>query len=660
MGEEQLDEAFMRRLWSLANFAEDQIGAISALLINSPQNLRVAKIMPNDAQLGGFLRQLLKMQEPQKEAVRVEEFLQLKGSVADLQLKYDASTRSSRTDASVGKFWRAKAVKIKDLPFLAAVADSELDQVANAVLERFPEKKKTGLEYAPVKSLQTGEEEAGLSSPSNKKRKGPSPSSPTQPKLPGYTLADCIPAARLPKFKEDAHMQPAVIKMVEAALGVLRSKLILRDTHDSSNQFIHPVGRPDLSLLAAALIAWTQLVSVGEFKLGEGTDDIDSMFGQLINRTAAILDSQPDRQRVVSFGLTMNSIEVVHVHRGQDRTWVVQTIGPLPFSISRESAGFKILIRLLATELTDLGFLQPEIPEVHLSRELCNLELLRRGQLQAPQGTAPNRVGSVVFQASTAGHNNCILKLCHSGKEGDVLNYLGQCEEVSNVVELLERGKCTYNGRDWDALLLIPVAVRLTQELPVQVLAQVTLDLAHAIDACLKVGVAHRDISLDNIGIMDGRGVLYDFSAAKFIDPKDRDTMEAASPSGKLEAITGTSRYAALSVLEGRSHTTSSMLESLYLSILSACCDEKLTGRHDMKIEDLQKCQIVRRGSMLALRPPDFSKVPSSHLGFVREMHELFYPLQSGSAARMYNVAVALDKFEEVCKMWMQPLTAAN
>lgn len=44
---------------------------------------------------------------------------------------------------------------------------------------------------------------------------------------------------------------------------------------------------------------------------------------------------------------------------------------------------------------------------------------------------------------------------------------------------------------------------------------QVTLDIAHAIDQCLEVGVAHRDITLDNIGIVNGRGVLYDFSAAK-------------------------------------------------------------------------------------------------------------------------------------------------
>lgn len=183
-------------------------------------------------------------------------------------------------------------------------------------------------------------------------------------------------------------MQPAVIKMIEAAVEVLKAKFIVKDTHSSSNQFIHPVGRPDVSLLAAALIAWTQLVPVGEFKVGGGTDELDSLFGQLISRARAILDSQPDRQRVVSFGLTMNSIEFVHVQRGRDKSWTVQTTGTLPFSISPESAGFRLLVRLLATNISDLGFIEPEIPVV-LSlqeRQLSNLELLRRGELRAVQG----------------------------------------------------------------------------------------------------------------------------------------------------------------------------------------------------------------------------------------------------------------------------------
>jgi hypothetical protein len=153
--------------------------------------------------------------------------------------------------------------------------------------------------------------------------------------------------------------------------------------------------------------------------LGGGTDEIDSLFGQLISRARAILDSQPDRQRVVSFGLTMNSIEFVHVQRGQDKSWIVQTTGSLPFSISAESAGFRLLVRLLPTNFSNVGFIKPEIPVV-LSlqeRQLSNLELLRRGELRAVQGTVSNSVESVVFKATTPGYEDCILKLCDSSHE---------------------------------------------------------------------------------------------------------------------------------------------------------------------------------------------------------------------------------------------------
>jgi hypothetical protein len=65
------------------------------------------------------------------------------------------------------QFWRAKANKIKDLAFLAAVANNTLEEVAEAVLEKFPNKKQTGLEYAPVKSPKVDKDEAGPSAPSS-------------------------------------------------------------------------------------------------------------------------------------------------------------------------------------------------------------------------------------------------------------------------------------------------------------------------------------------------------------------------------------------------------------------------------------------------------------------------------------------------------------
>lgn len=65
------------------------------------------------------------------------------------------------------QFWRAKANNIKDIAFLAAVDNNTLEEVADAVLEKFPNKKQTGLEYVHVKSPKVDEDEAGPSDPAS-------------------------------------------------------------------------------------------------------------------------------------------------------------------------------------------------------------------------------------------------------------------------------------------------------------------------------------------------------------------------------------------------------------------------------------------------------------------------------------------------------------
>ena len=55
--------------------------------------------------------------------------------------------------------------------------------------------------------------------------------------------------------------------------------------------------------------------------------------------------------------------------------------------------------------------------------------------------------------------------------------------------------------------------------LPVQQIAQVTFDIAHAVEELAKLMIVHRDISPNNIGYQDDahgcHGWLYDFGAAK-------------------------------------------------------------------------------------------------------------------------------------------------
>ena len=44
---------------------------------------------------------------------------------------------------------------------------------------------------------------------------------------------------------------------------------------------------------------------------------------------------------------------------------------------------------------------------------------------------------------------------------------------------------------------------------------QVVADIATAIEGSAKKGIAHRDLTPNNFGHIDKRGLLYDFSAGK-------------------------------------------------------------------------------------------------------------------------------------------------
>ncbi|DBB06549.1 TPA: hypothetical protein ACH3X1_012089 [Trebouxia sp. C0004] len=90
--------------------------------------------------------------------------------------------------------------------------------------------------------------------------------------------------------------------------------------------------------------------------------------------------------------------------------------------------------------------------------------------------------------------------------------------------------------------------------------------IAHA----AKGDIAHRDITPNNFGQLEGRGYLYDSSAAKDMVGYWKRPQSAAS----LTGITGTVLGAALFVLEGAQHSLSSMLEGLFISALSISCNE--------------------------------------------------------------------------------------
>ncbi len=94
--------------------------------------------------------------------------------------------------------------------------------------------------------------------------------SPSQ--LTGVTLANMIPQSFEESFKEEEHLQPVLIELLQTALSATGGDCILMDTHKSSNQLHGPIARPDCIFAASGPTPlWTQVVSLFEFKLKTAT-----------------------------------------------------------------------------------------------------------------------------------------------------------------------------------------------------------------------------------------------------------------------------------------------------------------------------------------------------------------------------------------------------
>ena len=129
--------------------------------------------------------------------------------------------------------------------------------------------------------------------------------------LPGMTLADAsTPASSLPSFNEEQHMQPMMMKLLRAVAAAVGSDAHISDTH--ATKMHDPACAPDCVNLAesGSVLAWSQIVWVCELKLGTRKTEVDVMRGQLVQRSMAALEAQPQRRSIVGVGFSMNSIEV--------------------------------------------------------------------------------------------------------------------------------------------------------------------------------------------------------------------------------------------------------------------------------------------------------------------------------------------------------------
>ena len=229
-------------------------------------------------------------------------------------------------------------------------------------------------------------------------------------KLSGVTLADLIPKSMEVRFKEEDDMQPIITDLIQAVMCAVKCDCALKDTHLSSNQLENPVSRPDCTLVATGLKAeWTQIVSVWEFKIGTGKLETETMYGQQVERWRAVLDSYSERQLVVAVNVTMNTLEIMTAERQAGDELRLTTIGPQPFSISKDSPGFQRLVQLLLTPKANLGFATPLMPTI---------ERLGQHRLQVQylvnQGSADQGCGSWVFLVKLKAAGDAILKLSKS------------------------------------------------------------------------------------------------------------------------------------------------------------------------------------------------------------------------------------------------------
>jgi len=212
--------------------------------------------------------------------------------------------------------------------------------------------------------------------------------------LTDVTLANMIPQSFQESFKEEEHLQPVLIELLQTALSATGGDCILMDSHKSSNQLHGPIARPDCILAASGpKPLWTQVVSLFDFKIGDSKTDIETMFGQQIERCRHVLHNNKDRNMVLAINITMKTLEVVTVERRAHEDLQVTRTGLQPFSISPTSLGFQLLVRCLLTPKNDLGFVMTPLPAIN---KLGSCRFIVKAPIK--QGSAHQGSGSWVFQ----------------------------------------------------------------------------------------------------------------------------------------------------------------------------------------------------------------------------------------------------------------------
>ena len=156
----------------------------------------------------------------------------------------------------------------------------------------------------------------------------------------------------------ESHLQKVMVEILQLANQFVKAKTKIVDTHSNTVSTKHdnfgfdiPRLQPDcVSFSAAAVVnpvrQWNKLLQTFEIKMK--SKDFEDCQGAQINLWCAAYKNDPSRCRRVSVNISVTHLEVM-VGLMDDRGGlrIIKT-NPQLFSISAESPGFLLLLRVLA------------------------------------------------------------------------------------------------------------------------------------------------------------------------------------------------------------------------------------------------------------------------------------------------------------------------
>ena len=163
------------------------------------------------------------------------------------------------------------------------------------------------------------------------------------------------------KKKLEELLQESYNVLLPHLLRILPSSLHFHDTH-LRGYLTCPTGKIDVTFTASDILTWPNVVTFLEFKHSLlRKPAYEEAVGQVIQRCLDIFDKQDQRQFIIAAVMDGMRIDILRVQR--HAPVLVTHTGLQPFSLSLDSIGWKLLMRLLCAPSSALGFTAPLVPD---------------------------------------------------------------------------------------------------------------------------------------------------------------------------------------------------------------------------------------------------------------------------------------------------------